>query len=164
MSGNLPPPSPPPVILVSSCVTDNKRSSMRTLVVGARRSHRKLGLPEKSCYLVSGKVISHDLNFRGKKISTNTTTQGRGKDLGGKWIFPWTVWKYQITFILFLWLVQREYMYLPNPSVTNRKWHRVIFKRSITCLNSEFSFSLAGCHSKVKEHCLPCYLLMAGGY
>ena len=30
-------------------------------------------------------------------------------------------------------------------------------------LNSKFSFFHTGCHSKVKEPCLPFYLLFAGG-
>ena len=38
---------------------------------------------------------------------------------------------------------------------------RLIFRRSLTGLNSEFSFS-TGCLTKVKEPSLPHYLLTAG--
>ena len=34
---------------------------------------------------------------------------------------------------------------------------------SLTCLNSEFSFSQSSCPTKVKEHCLPCYFSIARG-
>ena len=38
-----------------------------------------------------------------------------------------------------------------------------IFKRSLTGLNSEFSFSLTSCLTKAEEPSLPYYLLIAGG-
>ena len=37
-------------------------------------------------------------------------------------------------------------------------WHKVNFKRNLTGLSSEFSFSEAGCHTKAKEPSLPYYL------
>ena len=40
---------------------------------------------------------------------------------------------------------------------------RAIFKRSLTGLNSEFSFSLTSCLTKAEEPSLPYYLLIAGG-
>ena len=40
---------------------------------------------------------------------------------------------------------------------------RSIFKRSLTGLNSEFSFSLTSCLTMVEELCLPYYLPIAGG-
>ena len=40
---------------------------------------------------------------------------------------------------------------------------RSIFKRSLTGLNSELSFSQTSCHSKAKEPSLPYYLPIAGG-
>ena len=40
---------------------------------------------------------------------------------------------------------------------------RSIFIRSLTGLNSEFSFPLTGCHTKVKEPSLPNYLPLTGG-
>ena len=49
-------------------------------------------------------------------------------------------------------------IYLPNPLYDTRS----IFKWSLTCLNSEFSF-LSGCHTKVKESSLPNYLPINGG-
>ena len=49
-----------------------------------------------------------------------------------------------------------------NLSVQARYDTRSIFKRSLTDLNSEFSFSLNGCHTKVKESSLPYYLPIAG--
>ena len=41
-------------------------------------------------------------------------------------------------------------------------WHKVNFKRSLTGW-IQFSFSKAGCHTKVKEPNLSYYLLVAGG-
>ena len=40
---------------------------------------------------------------------------------------------------------------------------RSIFKQSLTGLNLEFSFSLTGCHTKVKDPGWPYYLLIARG-
>ena len=40
---------------------------------------------------------------------------------------------------------------------------RLIFKQSITGLNSEFSFSLTSCNIKVEEPSLPYFLIIAGG-
>ena len=40
---------------------------------------------------------------------------------------------------------------------------RSIFKRSLTGLNSEFSFSDTSCLTKVEQHSLPYYLPIAGG-
>ena len=40
---------------------------------------------------------------------------------------------------------------------------RSIFKRSLTGLNSEFSFSLTSCLTPAEEHSLPYYLPIAGG-
>ena len=39
---------------------------------------------------------------------------------------------------------------------------RSIFKQCLTGLNSEFSFSKTGCHTKAKEPHLPNYLPIAG--
>ena len=44
-----------------------------------------------------------------------------------------------------------------EPHHTNRMRHKVNFKRSLTGLNSEFSFSQTSCHTKAKEHSLPYY-------
>ena len=44
-----------------------------------------------------------------------------------------------------------------------RIWHKVFFlKRSLTGLNSEFSFSLTSCLNKAEEHSLSYYLPIAG--
>ena len=51
-------------------------------------------------------------------------------------------------------------IYLPLPA---RARYDTIFKRSLTGLNSEFSFSGTGCHTKIKELSLPNYLPTAGG-
>ena len=40
---------------------------------------------------------------------------------------------------------------------------RSIFERSLTGLNSEFSFSQTSCLTKAEEHSLSYYLLIAGG-
>ena len=47
---------------------------------------------------------------------------------------------------------------------SGRIWHNVnFFKRSLTGLNSEFSFSKTSCFTKAEEFSLPYYLLIAGG-
>ena len=50
----------------------------------------------------------------------------------------------------------------PSPR-SGRKWHKVNFKRSLTGLNSEFSFSQTSCLTKAEEPSLPYYLPIAGG-
>ena len=50
-----------------------------------------------------------------------------------------------------------------NPSARARYDTGLIFKRSLTGLNSEFSFSLASCLTKTEEPSLPYYLPIAGG-
>ena len=52
--------------------------------------------------------------------------------------------------------------YLPNPSARAGYDTRSIFKRSLTGLNSEFSFSYS-CLTKAEEPSLPYYLPIAGG-
>ena len=52
--------------------------------------------------------------------------------------------------------------YLPNPSARAGYDTRSIFKRSLTGLNSEFSFSYTSCLTKAEEHSLPYYLPIAG--
>ena len=47
--------------------------------------------------------------------------------------------------------------------LTSRMWHKVIYKRSLTDLNSEFSFSYTGYHTKVEEFSLLNNLTIAGG-
>ena len=54
------------------------------------------------------------------------------------------------------------YIYLPNLSEQAGCDTSSIFKQSITGLNLEFSFFQTGCHTKVKEISLPCFLLKAG--
>ena len=53
--------------------------------------------------------------------------------------------------------------YLPNPSAWAGYNTRSIFKRSLTGLNSEFSFSLTSCLTKAEEPSLPYYFPIAGG-
>ena len=53
--------------------------------------------------------------------------------------------------------------YLPNPSARAGYDTRSIFKRSLTGLNSEFSFSYTSCLTKTEEPSLPYYLPIAGG-
>ena len=55
--------------------------------------------------------------------------------------------------------------YLPNPSARAGYDTRSIFflKRSLTGLNSEFSFSWTSCLTKAEEPSLPYYLPVAGG-
>ena len=47
----------------------------------------------------------------------------------------------------------------PTPPI----WHKVNFKRSLTGLNSEFSFSYTSCLTKAEESSLPYYLPIVGG-
>ena len=54
-------------------------------------------------------------------------------------------------------------MYLAILSATNRKWHKVNFKRITDGIDSEFTFSQIGCHSKIKAPGLLNYLPTAGG-
>ena len=44
-----------------------------------------------------------------------------------------------------------------------RIWHKAIFKRSLTGLNSEYSFSKTSCLTKAEELSLSYYLPIAGG-
>ena len=53
--------------------------------------------------------------------------------------------------------------YLPNPSARAGYDTRSIFKRSLTGLNSEFSFSQTSCLTKAEEPSLSYYLPIAGG-
>ena len=53
--------------------------------------------------------------------------------------------------------IYENYIYLPNPSA------RSIFKRSLTGLNSEFSFSYTSCLTKAEELSPSYYLPIAGG-
>ena len=53
--------------------------------------------------------------------------------------------------------------YLPNSSAWAGYDTRSIFKRSLTGLNSEFSFSLTSYLTKAEEHSLSYYLPIAGG-
>ena len=50
-----------------------------------------------------------------------------------------------------------------NPSARAGYDTRSVFKRSLTGLNSEFSFSQTSCLTKAEEPCLPYYLPIAGG-
>ena len=58
---------------------------------------------------------------------------------------------------------QRIRSYLPNPSARAGYDTMSIFKRSLTGLNSEFSFSQTSCLTKAEEPSLPYYLPTAGG-
>ena len=50
-----------------------------------------------------------------------------------------------------------------NPSARPGYDTRLIFKRSLTGLNSDFSFSLSSCLTKAEEYSLSYYLPIAGG-
>ena len=50
-----------------------------------------------------------------------------------------------------------------NPFTRTKYNKRSVLKRSLTDLNSESSFILTSCHTKVKEPSLTHYLLIAGG-
>ena len=68
-----------------------------------------------------------------------------------------------IRLILFRQFVSCIYTYLPNPSTRAGYDTRSISKRSLTGLNSEFSFSKTSCLTEAEEPCLPDYLPIAGG-
>ena len=55
------------------------------------------------------------------------------------------------------------YTYLPTPSLGHVMTQGHFFKRSLTGLNSEFSFSETSCLTKAEEPSLPYYLPIAGG-
>ena len=55
------------------------------------------------------------------------------------------------------------YIIFTNPSARAGYDTRSIFKRSLTGLNSEFSFSKTSCLTKAEEPSLPYYLPIAGG-
>ena len=56
------------------------------------------------------------------------------------------------------------YPYLPNPCDRAGYDTRSVFKRSLTGLNSEFSFSSTSCFTKAEEPSLSYYLPIAGGW
>ena len=56
-----------------------------------------------------------------------------------------------------------DWSYLPKPLRSGGMWHKVIFKRSLTGLNSEFSFSWTSFLTKAEEPRLSYYLPIAGG-
>ena len=75
---------------------------------------------------------------------------------------------YAVVWIVFTCLITKFYSpftnpYLPNPSARAGYDIRSIFKRSLTGLNSEFSFSYTTCLTKAEETSLPDYLPIAGG-
>ena len=62
-----------------------------------------------------------------------------------------------------IWLFKIHSSYLPNPSARAGYDTRSIFKRSLTGLNSKFSFSKTSCLTKAEEPSLPYYLPIAWG-
>ena len=61
------------------------------------------------------------------------------------------------------WLILDRLSYLRNPSARAGYDTRLIFKRSLTGLNSEFSFSKTSSLTKAAEPSMPYYLTIAGG-
>ena len=55
------------------------------------------------------------------------------------------------------------YIYLPTPPLGQEMTQGQFLKRSLTGLNSEFSFSLTSCLTKAEEPSLPYYLPIARG-
>ena len=55
------------------------------------------------------------------------------------------------------------FYHIYQPLCSGRIWHRSLFKRSLTGLNSEFSFSQTSCLTKAEEPSLSYYLPIAGG-
>ena len=54
-------------------------------------------------------------------------------------------------------------IYQFNASARGECYTKSIFKRILTGLNSEFSFSLTSCLTKAKKHSVPYYLPIAVG-
>ena len=81
--------------------------------------------------------------------------------------FPMTItiipWVPHYIYIYIYIYTHIRWSYLPNPSARAGYDTRSIFKRSLTGLNSEFSFSLTSCLTKAVELSLPYYLPIAGG-
>ena len=70
----------------------------------------------------------------------------------------WNAWNTKTPF------VSTWYTYVfTNSIATNWMWLKVSFQRSFTSLNSEYSFSEIGSHTKSKELSLSYYLPIAGG-
>ena len=67
-----------------------------------------------------------------------------------------------ITFLFLRLRVSKIWSYLPNPSAREVYDTRSIIKRSLTDMNSEFSFSLTSCLTKAEEPSLSYYLPIAG--
>ena len=65
-------------------------------------------------------------------------------------------------FLLYKWIIFLIYSYLPNPSDRAGYDTRSIFKRSLTGLNSDSSFSLTSYLTKAEEPSLSYYLPIAG--
>ena len=64
---------------------------------------------------------------------------------------------------LYLLTLGSWYNHIYQPLRSGRMWHKVNFKRSLTGLNSEFSFSKTSCLNKAEETSLSYYLPIAGG-
>ena len=85
------------------------------------------------------------------------------------WIFAETIGRYSFKWevcltvqsAIYLLLVY-EYILFTNPSARAGYDTRSIFKRSLTGLNSEFSFSLTSCLTNAEEPSLSYYLPIAG--
>ena len=56
-----------------------------------------------------------------------------------------------------------DYHIYPTPPLGEDMTQGQFFKRSLTGLNSEFSFSYSSCHTNAEEPCLSFYLPIAGG-
>ena len=70
----------------------------------------------------------------------------------------------KINWLLNYFLLKRKFFILfTKPSARAGYDTRSIFKRSLTGLNSEFSFSYTSCLTKAEENSLPYYLPIAGG-
>ena len=66
-------------------------------------------------------------------------------------------------FVVLIIFIKHYYTKFTNPSARAGYDTRSIFKRSLTGLNSEFSFSKTSCLTKAEEPSLPYYLPIAGG-
>ena len=64
---------------------------------------------------------------------------------------------------IYIYIAQPLLYIFTNPSVRAGYDTKSIFKRSLTGLNSEFSFSLTSCLAKAEEPSLPYYLSIIGG-
>ena len=85
------------------------------------------------------------------KEKKNTTKNKHPQRVLIPWLLLWVVYLFSKNAILIY--ISNIIIYI-YPSTPTECDSQSIFKRSLTGLNSEFSFSYTSCHTKVKDHSL----------